>query len=390
MVVKAVIQGAYTRKDGTKDIKIYCSGGGRYKYYSTGLKVRPDQFQDGKVRRHPAASAYNRRIEMQVQRYRQKILDGVPVDHLEAKQQSKRLADFLEEYIMEIYTGLHPSIKHQTGKSYEKVLNRLRKYEQMRGRPGIRFSDIDMNWYYDYHKFLLEIGSGTPAFGNHIKIIKKVMREALERGLHENTIYQDKSFKVLRGKGTTKIYLDNTDIAKLERVDLQGIPALSKERDRFLISYYFLMRYGDSVRIRPDWLHDEDDGRYITYRAEKTGTECTVPVTRKAELILERNNYDFSGGANQLSNRLIKQVCSLAEINQPAKEGRKDGPKSAFVTTHTARRSAATNLVLEGADLELVARLGGWKDFQVLKRYLKASGIEFASRARRLNFFKNR
>ena len=62
--------------------------------------------------------------------------------------------------------------------------------------------------------------------------------------------------------------------------------------------------------------------------------------------------------------------------------------KSQQVTTHTARRSAATNLRLQGASLKTIADLGGWKDVQSLQLYLRASGLDSARLARDLEFFK--
>ena len=62
--------------------------------------------------------------------------------------------------------------------------------------------------------------------------------------------------------------------------------------------------------------------------------------------------------------------------------------KSQLVTTHTARRSAATNLRLQGASLKTIADLGGWKDVHSLQLYLRASGLDSARLARELEFFK--
>lgn len=53
-------------------------------------------------------------------------------------------------------------------------------------------------------------------------------------------------------------------------------------------------------------------------------------------------------------------------------------PKWALVTTHTARRSAATNLWLAGVPLPEIMQMGGWKTEHQMKRYLVASGIELA------------
>lgn len=77
----------------------------------------------------------------------------------------------------------------------------------------------------------------------------------------------------------------------------------------------------------------------------------------------------------------------LAGINQVTSEGDKVLPKSQLVTTHTARRSAATNLYLEGASLKTIADLGGWENNEMLRIYLRASGLDSARLAQDLDFF---
>ncbi|MCB0653995.1 MAG: tyrosine-type recombinase/integrase [Saprospiraceae bacterium] len=54
------------------------------------------------------------------------------------------------------------------------------------------------------------------------------------------------------------------------------------------------------------------------------------------------------------------------------------GPKWKFVTTHTARRSAATNLALQNVNIKIIADLGGWTDIRTLRSYLRASGLDSA------------
>jgi hypothetical protein len=105
------------------------------------------------------------------------------------------------------------------------------------------------------------------------------------------------------------------------------------------------------------------DGR-TCYRnvAEKTAHDSFVPVSPVALVILEAREFDLSGGANQDSNRKLKMITALAGINTNMANGG-DGitPKSALVTTHTARRSAATNLLLDGVPISEIMQLGGVK-----------------------------
>lgn len=104
--------------------------------------------------------------------------------------------------------------------------------------------------------------------------------------------------------------------------------------------------------------------------------------------ILEKREFNLWGDTNQEANRKLKTIATLAGINTFVQKSERSGPKCLFVTTHTARRSAATNLALQGVNLEIISDLSGWEDVQTLRTYLRASGIESAVVAKDLAFFK--
>jgi integrase len=125
----------------------------------------------------------------------------------------------------------------------------------------------------------------------------------------------------------------------------------------------------------------------LHYESIKTKMEATLPVKQSALDLMERYHYDFSFSSNVQANRELKTIAAMAGLNTHASEDDRSGPKSMFVTTHTARRSAATNLYLEGVSLKMIADLGGWKDLQSLRTYLRASGLDTAQVAGDLDFF---
>jgi integrase len=91
---------------------------------------------------------------------------------------------------------------------------------------------------------------------------------------------------------------------------------------------------------------------------------------------------------SQNTNRKIKSIGQLAGIDELVEDSGRSGPKYHFLTTHTARRSAATNLYIQKADTMAIMRLGGWKSLQTLKRYLLASNLEVAKMTADLAFFE--
>jgi len=57
------------------------------------------------------------------------------------------------------------------------------------------------------------------------------------------------------------------------------------------------------------------------------------------------------------------------------------------VTTHTARRSAATNALLKKMRLKEIADLGGWNDLSTLDIYLRADLMTTAENVSDHDFF---
>ena len=133
----------------------------------------------------------------------------------------------------------------------------------------------------------------------------------------------------------------------------------------------------------------ESQGKaFYSYTSGKTSVEVTIPLKPSAVAILEKYNYKLPGITNQQSNKMLKQLASMAGLNNIATQDGKKGPKCAFVSTHTARRSAATNLYLDGISMKIIAQLGGWTQLETLKHYLLASGVEVAMAATEYDFFK--
>jgi len=214
------------------------------------------------------------------------------------------------------------------------------------------------------------------------------MNIALERKLHSNTSHQERAFKAHKTRTSTKIYLTTEEITKLEQLDLSGQPALEQERDRFLVQYYLLLRFSDVVRITKEMFFELKDAHYFRIKHQKTGNEAVVPVKPSCRTLLERYNYHFDFSSNVQANRSLKTIAAMAGIATMVTQDGRTLMKSQFVGTHTARRSAATNLYLQGVDVKVIADLGGWENFNALMVYLRASGLETAQMAVKLAFFQ--
>ncbi len=378
------------RQDGTRDIKIYAYCDGQKKYFSTGLKVKEEDWnsKSGAVKKtHPLSLAYNARINNLYRRIEEHVLSGGTLDNFEAEEDKGKfhLVKFLTEFIDEGNKGLL-GLTSGTLNNYRSALNRLELYESIKGKR-LTFNDITADFEREFASFLQQYADcSLPGISKHMKILKRVMAVAQERKLHHNEAY--KKYKVHRTTKTNKIYLTEEEIAVLESLDLSGQPTLEVERDRFLVAYYFMQRFSDVTSLSRDNFFERKGRKFVRYKSQKTGQEAILPASQKAIDILERYDYNMNFSSNQQANRELKNICALAGINQTVAQGDQVLPKSRLVTTHTARRSAATNLYLEGASLKMIADLGGWENTETLRVYLRASGLDSARLAQDLDFFK--
>lgn len=388
MNIKAILWTYKPRKDGSCNIKLYASVDGKKKYFKTKLSVLPTDFDEarGVVKRsHPSYKLYNATIRSKIRELEDHLLAGRNIQEI-GKEKVTEIIPFLQQFIAATTAGT-TGVSMTTIKNYKSLLTRLEQYSTARG-VRLTFENIDLDFYDDFKTFLFEGGKcGMAGFGKHIKILKALMRLAMDKGLHNNTIFQHKLFKKVTVK-TNKIYLTKEEIQQMEELDLSEDPSLAAERDRFLISYYFLTRYSDSVKIRKKDFFEKGGRTYLRYFQVKTGKECVIPARDAALAILEKRDYNLSGDTNQEANRKLKTISAMAGINIVVQEGDRTGPKWKFVTTHTARRSAATHLALQGVNLKIIADLGGWEKVETLRTYLRSSGLDSAEVAKDLAFFR--
>lgn len=144
----------------------------------------------------------------------------------------------------------------------------------------------------------------------------------------------------------------------------------------FLIEAYTGARNCDSVRLSRDNCDMKTDT--ISYVSQKTKTRVILPVHRNLmELLNDRVDYSTWHITLVEFNDTLKQICELCGINDKRllyRRGEEQiGPKWKFVSSHTGRRSFATNLYLRGADPTTIARLMGHSSPEItVKRYIVA------------------
>ena len=217
------------------------------------------------------------------------------------------------------------------------------------------------------------------------------MAAANDRGINVPTDYTKKSFKK-PSEETFSIYLTESELMKM--YNKSGLPLyLERVRDLFLIGCYTGLRFSDLSRLKKENI--TADGT-INIKAEKTEKTVVVPIHPIVRQIFEKYNYQLPKiPANQNFNDYIKTVAERAKINELVTIERSKGifevgqtaEKHNFVSSHTARRSFATNAFLMDMPSISIMKITGHKTESAFMRYIKMSAKDNAIKMQSHKFF---
>jgi integrase len=224
--------------------------------------------------------------------------------------------------------------------------------------PGLRFEDMTKKWYDDY---LAKMADKSINYKYRIlKTAKDIMKNAHIDGLHQNTFYQSSSFKIRQEK-SENIYLTLDDINNIYMSINNLDDRLRNAAIIFLIGCYSGQRHQTYSILKKSMIAIVGDNEMISINTEKTTTRVSIPLIPKLKNLLDIGYKPIS---QQKLNKYIKEVCQLCGIKNHDK-----------VSSHTARRSFATNAVLAGIDITYIMKITGHATESEFRKYVKIDDV---------------
>lgn len=298
------------------------------------------------------------------------------VDRANGSNTNETFFGFSENHIQQqIEKG---EMKMLSAKAYKVTLNHLRKVN-----PSLSFEDISLNFYDRFVSYLRGEGIASNSIGGHIKRLKWFMAAAMDRDLHSNVTFKKKAFKASREE-TDQIYLTNEEIKKFQK---RAMPErLKKVADAFILNCFLGMRFSDLIQIQKDNFKKEGNLFHLHMVQGKTGEKVSIPVPEEAMTLLKKYKFTCpvlrSNGkliSVQNFNEYLKEAAELAEIDA-IEDIRENGevkklPKYQLIKSHTARRTFATNLYLEGVSIQNIMAITGHKKEETFLLYVRADQL---------------
>ncbi|OYU82469.1 MAG: integrase [Flavobacterium sp. BFFFF2] len=293
--------------------------------------------------------------------------------------------DWISKFIEEAPKRLHKgkSISFKTIQQYAVTQKKLIDFENL-SNIKIRFENIDLNFHRDFIHYCKEVEKlGDNSIGGHIKNIKMWCKNIELEGYKINQQYKHTSFAAVQNE-TNDTYLKEAEINKIFEFDLKDNVRLSNTKDLFIIGLRTGLRVSDFMRVGVLNIKDEK----ISIETMKTKQKVVIPMHPQIKQILENRNGVLPHAISpQKFNDYIKEICALVGINEqiegakmnPETKRKESGyfPKCELITSHTCRRSFATNLYSKLPNKVIMAITGHTTETQFLK-YIKTTNDEFA------------
>lgn len=291
---------------------------------------------------------------------------------------------------IERYSEL-PQATDALKQNYHSILLILKQY------PGAKdFPDITEAWFLKFQRWMEAyrdkqhpIGYKANYIHKAVRYIKEFCNQARRAGVTEKAGWVDMVYRAPQEE-VQSIYLT---LDELTTMHTKKLPAyLRHAADRFLIGAFTGLRFSDFSQVTPDAVR----GGMIHNRNQKTGEVVVIPIHPVVSEIFERYGGKLPRPiSNPKMNKYIKEVGRLCEINTPVEVVSTRGGKKVtdtiekykLITTHTARRSAATNMYIAGIQSISIMKITGHKTEKSFMKYIRISQEENARLIQNHAFF---
>lgn len=294
---------------------------------------------------------------------------------------------FVEEYLKDAKVKLNPN----TVRCYNNIINNLKGFEAFE-KTTLNWSSFNSSFYYKFFDYYTGYKSlGNNGFGKVIKVLKSILNSATERGFNTYMSYKSKDFKALR-EDVYNVYLSEEELARIKNLDLAYSKKLTHVRDLFMIACYTGLRFSDFSKLTTENIKND----MIKVRTQKTGTHVIIPILPEVITIIERYEGKLPKAyCNQKMNEYLKLIMQAAGFDEIIQKSHTSGNKTIkktfmkweMVSTHTARRSFATNMFKRGIPALSIMQITGHSTEKSFMTYIKISKEENALRF--LEHFRN-
>lgn len=211
-------------------------------------------------------------------------------------------------------------------------------------------------------------------------------------GWHKSRLTNDNELTVAPESIDYAVYYSVDELRLLHAHDF-NILKYNRLKDVFVFGCFTCLRHSDYYQT--DYrkaIHGGD----LVVKLQKKSNQVKIPLHPIALQILEKYNYVLPKIPIYLFDRHVKEMCRMAGFIGPVLFSRTHGGKLLkeyrqkweLTTSHTMRRSFATNALKAGMNDWVVMAIGGWKTEAAFRKYKRMSEDDVSNNAFSSDFYK--
>lgn len=303
---------------------------------------------------------------------------------------STLLYDYFDYYLKVKNNEIAPA----TVKKYKVAQSLLNRFQEVYGIVYI--AKVDKAFKREFYAWMQQEGY-SPKY--KVKALKIFITMCYHAGDESELSTSPQLYKLARNEKSKdasevpQIYLNHKDLKKIREVKLKR-ETLEIARDWLLISCDTGQRISDFMRFERSSVGLINGYSYLTITQQKTGEQVAIYLTDEVKKIMDKygdgfppafsNNVDSN---NSMYNKLIKEVCKDAEIDEIVRASlrlsktnryeTREVPKYKAVSSHIGRRSFASNYYGSISTVQIMSQTGHRSEKQFLD-YVKLPKIELA------------
>ena len=306
------------------------------------------------------------------------------------QQTSEYLTDFVDEYIKNIKGAINKG----TGREYSKAristyigtCNVLKQFE-LDNKKKVVISEYNKSMNDKFIDFCRNRrNNGLNSIGTYVQVVKIFLKWARDKGFSISDDLSD--FTVTKMKSVS-VALSEDEIERLFLYDFSYDKKLENARDLMILGLWTGLRVSDFMSLSVI----DPGSKFIEVEPKKTrnssGMKVVIPLHHHIKETIQKRGMP-KAITNALFNKYIKEVCrevgffdkiegELMNTNTRRKE-RGIYEKWQLISSHTCRRSFATNLYLMNFPTLSIMKITGHTTEASFLKYIKVTPKEHAEK----------
>ena len=302
--------------------------------------------------------------------------------------------EYFTDFISDFLSSIKGAINKSTGKEYSKArvyvykqsMNALINFENYSNKR-IRIDEYNAQLNDAFVSFCAnEKKFSSNTIGELVSGVKVLLRKAKEKGY---TIANDLGDFTKTKEESISVVLSEDEIERLIAFDFSNDKRLENARDLMILGLWTGLRVSDVMALPVI----DPDSKFIEVEPQKTrntsGIKVVIPLHHHIKDMIRKRGMPTPLN-NSYFNKFVKDVCRIVGFNDDV-EGTLMNPKTRrkergvfkkwqLISSHTCRRSFATNLYLMNFPTLSIMKITGHTTEASFLKYIKVTPKEHAEK----------